>query len=181
MSKPYRQIYIENIDTIRAKVLELMPSSMLNADTSFVYNSELHEQLMTIPDLITAVEQFGGMSQVNRIAFLIVKPYEKCGTHCDYSTLNYSFNIPILNFVDTYIRMYTHDPEMTLCSYTNVLGKTIQFWSVDENRCQLINEIETIYPHIIDTRFPHQVINNRPTVRINMLLRLKPLELDCMK
>ena len=178
MSKSYCQIHVENFDAIRAKVLELMPSSMMNA-VSVTFNQEFSDQLMTMPEIIDAVEQFGGIQQVNRIAFNIVHPYNSGKPHSDYSGY-YSFNIPILNFTNTYLKMYTADPDMVLNSQTNIFGNTVRYWEVDINRCQLTHEVETIYPHIIDTRLPHEVINNNPTVRINMLIRLKPETLDCM-
>ena len=178
MSKSYRQIYVENLDAIRAKVIELKPLSLMNA-VSVTFNRELSDQLMTMPEIIDAVEQFGGIQQVTRIVFNIVPPYNTDNAHCDYAGY-YSFNIPILNFVDTYLRMYTPDPEMTLMSYTNAYGNTVRLWAVDTNRCQLTHEVESIYPHVIDTRLPHQVINNKSTVRVNMLIRLRPETLDCM-
>lgn len=179
MAKPYRQIYIENLDEIRSNVRKLITPEMMTAE-SIIYDSKLHDRIIAMPEIIAAIEQFGGMSQVWRVAFNIVKPNTTTSTHCDYSDFNYSFNIPILNFIDTYIRIYTPDPKMTARSYTNIFGKNVLYWDVDESRCQLINEIETIYPHIVDIRFPHAVINEQPNVRINMLIRLKPLVLDCM-
>jgi len=152
---------------------------MMNA-VSVTFNQELSDQLMTMPEIIDAVEQFGGIQQVNRIAFNIVHPYNSGKPHSDYTGC-YSFNIPILNFTNTYLKMYTPDPEMILNSQTNIFGKTVRYWEVNVNRCQLLHEVETIHPHVIDTKFPHEVINNNPTVRINMLIRLKQMELDCMQ
>jgi hypothetical protein len=77
--------------------------------------------------------------------------------------------------------MYTPDPNMVERSYIDMYGKNVKRWDVDITRCELLGELETIYPHVINTKFPHEVINNNPTVRINMLIRLKPLELGCMK
>ena len=180
MSKPYQLVHVENLDTLRAKVINLMPPSIMTA-TSVTYNQEYSNQLMALPEIIAAVEQFGGIDQVYRIAFNIVEPVSTTAIHCDYSEFNYSFNIPILNFVDTYLKIYTPDPEMTLLSYTNVYGNCVKYWKVDKNRCELIDQVETIYPHVLDFRYPHAVVNEQPTIRINMLIRLKSLKLDCMK
>lgn len=173
MNKPYYlPIQVDNLEIIRSRVLDIIPPILL--ESSFInYDPVLSDQLLSMPEIISAVEQFGGLDQVERVMFNTMQPYSEYDPHCDFGERRYSFNIPILNFRNTYLTIFSLDSELLFRTYVNVYGNTVRYYDIDVSKSELLDTIETANPHVLDTKYPHGVQNPNPTTRLNMLIRLK--------
>jgi len=171
--KHYYQVEIEHLDIIRQKAIDLLPESLLQG-YSITRNIEIENKLFEIKELQAVISRFGGMSMVHSMAFNISRPFQKPGLHVDDGTFIYSFNIPLLNYENTFLNVYEKVEKLIMMKHRDKYDNVISYWGVRPEDCKLIEKIETVHPHFLNTKFPHSVENENDLIRFNMLIRFKP-------
>jgi len=171
--KHYYQVEIEHLDIIRQKAIDLLPESLLQG-YSITRNIEIENKLFEIEELQAVISQFGGMSMVHSMAFNISRPFQKPGLHVDDGTFIYSFNIPLLNYENTFLNVYEKVEKLIMMKHRDKYDNIISYWGVRPDDCKLIEKIETVHPHFLNTKFPHSVENQNNSIRFNMLIRFNP-------
>ena len=171
--KHYYRVDIENLDIIREKAIGLLPTSLFHG-YSITRNIEIEKQLFKIPELQAVLENFGSMAMVHSMAFNISRPFQKPGLHVDDGTFIYSFNIPLINYKNTFLNVYEKVDKLVMMKHRDKYDNVISYWGVRPEDCKLIEKIETVHPHFLNTKFPHSVENENYSIRFNMLIRFNP-------
>jgi hypothetical protein len=177
--KNYYPILVDNLESLREKVLANLPERVFNF-TAVTYDHALAYNIARLPEVVSALEQFGGIKQIESIAFNVTPPNRTGKIHTDTGGYAYTFNIPLLNFRNTFLRLHRKTKEPISKTYKDPQGNDINYHLYNKTNCVLDQTIETLEPHIFNTTVPHQVVNPNDTIRINMLIRLK-LDTDFSK
>lgn len=171
--KHYYPIEIEKLDIIRQKAIDILPTSLYHG-YSITRNLVVENQLFQIEEFQEVLERFGGMDMVHSMAFNISRPFQKPGLHVDDGTFIYSFNIPLINYKNTFLNVYQKVDNLVMMKHRDRYDNIISYWGVRPEDCVLLERIETIQPHFLNTKFPHSVENENYSIRFNMLTRMKP-------
>jgi hypothetical protein len=174
--KYYVPINIKNLEIIQQKVFELFPKSEIN-NTNLFYIPNNVELFLNIPELKIELDNLGWTNYISSFGFYIIQPMLETTIHIDSGPSVYSFNIPILNFNNTYVNFYTTSTEPTKKFTPN----GVSYYYYNPKLCESVDKLEMITPHVVKIKHPHNVVTKplAPTVlnsapRITLLIRLKP-------
>ena len=170
--KYYSPIHLENIDIIQQKVFDIFPKSELSCKEKLFYIPDNLKIFFNIPELKSELDNINWSQYVHSFGFYVINKTLGTPIHIDTGNSVYSFNIPILNCVNTYVNFYKTDKEPIKKSYI-AYNKIIDYYSFNPIDCVLQNKLEMTTPHVINVKEIHNVTNNNPLPRITLLIRLK--------
>ena len=170
--KYYSPIHLENRDIIQQKVFDIFPKSELSCKEKLFYIPDNLKIFFNIPELKSELDNINWSQYVHSFGFYVINKTSGTPIHIDTGNSVYSFNIPILNCVNTYVNFYKTDKEPIKKSYI-AYNKIIDYYSFNPIDCVLQNKLEMTTPHVINVKEIHNVTNNNPLPRITLLIRLK--------
>lgn len=89
--------------------------------------------------------------------------------HVDTGKYHYSLNLPIANCEKTFIKFYHTQKEPQLIKTTNV-----QYWGFNDEDVDVLENIETNKPLIVNTKVAHSFESFQIKPRIMLLIRFEP-------
>ena len=184
LAKPFQ---LENLKTIQEIILDFLSKKHIDYDRSDVYNGWVDE-LMSIKIISEEINKVLPTFEILGMGLIIMKPYGTMPIHSDTSdwvlddrgdiNLNgtYAFNIPILNYENTFTSFYesSKDPEFAMDTNLSDNDEPQAYFRYDEDCCREIHRIEMSQPHLINTKVPHCGHNPNPTPRILLNVRFNP-------
>jgi hypothetical protein len=178
--KYYEPIPLNNLKTIQEKVLNVFPKEKLDIkrDNLFYIPNNI-DTFLNIPELRAELDRLGWTPYVLSFAFFIVQP-TTIGTnvHIDSGELIHSFNIPILNWDNTFVNFYTTTEQPVMQTYVEY-DRTINYYKYNPVKCTLVDKLEMTTPHVIKVKEVHNITNLGNGPRITLLIRLtKDLNLE---
>jgi len=178
--KYYSTIPLENLETIQQKVFDIFPKPKLLSNDSLFYIPDNLKIFFDIPELKSALDNMNWTPHVHSFGFYVINKTLGTPIHIDTGSSIYSFNIPILNCVNTFVNFYKTNKEPIRNSYL-AYNKIIDYYSFNLHDCVLQDRLEMTTPHVIRVKEIHNVINPNPLPRITLLIRLKKeINLDCL-
>jgi len=178
--KYYSPVTFDNLEIIQEKVLDILTTNEVSLDrTSFSYLPDNLNIFLNIPELRYELDKLNWTPYAYAIAVYVVHQADKSSLHIDKAPSQYSLNIPILNCKNTFTNFYKKPTtEPTKISY-RVFGNPVKYDTYNENDCILQDKLELNSPHVINIKEVHNVVNNNPSPRITLLIRLaENLNLD---
>lgn len=170
--KYYSHIHLENLETIQQKVFDIFPKSELSSKENLFYIPNNLKVFFDIPELKSALDNMNWSSYVHSFGFYVINKTLGTPIHIDTGNSVYSFNIPILNCVNTFVNFYKTDKEPIKKSYV-AYNKIIDYYSFNSTDCVLQDKLEMTTPHVIKVKEVHNVTNLNPLPRVTLLIRLK--------
>lgn len=161
----YFPIEVVNLNIIREKILRLIPKYTMPHRSNFFYVPK--EKILAIEELTLALKNIGLLNYIDATG---INFYYKAIPiiHVDTGNFEYSLNIPISGYNNTYINYYEASVEPELKS-----KGTVSWLEYTVSNCTLIEKFESNTPAIVNTQAPHAFENFNSEPRIMLLLRLK--------
>jgi hypothetical protein len=160
----YFPIEVVNLNTIREKILRLLPKYTMPFRSNFFYIPK--EEILGIEELKLDLTNMGLLNYIDATGINFY--YKNIPIiHVDTGNFKYSLNIPISGYSNTYINYYNSSIEPALKS-----KGTVSWLEYDTSNCTLIERFESTTPAIVNTQVPHAFENFNNAPRIMLLLRL---------
>lgn len=165
----YHPVKLNTLPTIRKELLELASSKIDLSQQNFTYGlgvkfflscNSLKKELIRLK-LLTHIHNIG----------ISVTIESKSPIHIDSNVYTYSLNIPLNGFKNTFLSYYQPKDEK---SYKNIIANGGFVYSIyEEDNCNLIQKIETLYPALVNTSIPHSFENLNSIPRTLLMIRFK--------
>lgn len=164
---PYQAIYIDNLDTIRKQALLQIPDDKLH-QTGLFYLENNSQNCLGIPELQEALTGLQLRHHVSGIAVYVLCPGTEPSIHKDSGYIQYSINIPLSGYDNTFVNFYqSQEPPQS-----RVSPNGHRYWHWPKETCELVDQLEMTTPHIINVKNIHAVVNPNTQTRITLLIRL---------
>jgi hypothetical protein len=170
----YRFIDIDNLEEIQKAVLKKIPVDLLTKNDLFYIKNSI-KFFLDIPEIKTLLDKLGFTKHIhdNGIAVNVTMPGVELPIHYDSDKFIYSFNIPLLNYENTYVNFWETDSPATDFPRIHPIYKTTVITKAfDRKKCKLTDQIEPLRPCVINTHLPHNVSNKTDKIRVMLLVRL---------
>ena len=170
----YKEINIDNLDEIRAGIMERIPDMLLSS-TNLTYIDDNKKIFLGVKALREFLEPRKLHYSVGQVAVNITMPGEEGSYHVDNGPFKHSINIPITDCTGSWINFFETSAEPHQVAVVNN-GESHNFSRFHKEDCKLIHRAETTEPYILGVKTPHQVQNLSDKTRIMLLLRMYPNE-----
>lgn len=170
----YQFIEVDDLKEIQQAVLEKIPEELLKKNDLF-YVKDSIKFFLDIPAVKSLLDKLGFTNHIhdNGIAVNVTMPGVELPIHYDSDKFIYSFNIPILNYENTYVNFWeTESQPKDFPRVHPVYKTTVVSKAYDRKLCRLLERIEPLKPVVINTRLPHNVTNKTDKIRVMLLVRL---------
>ena len=172
MIKPYKKIYIENLETIAQSCYSIIEDAGLKRHTDLYYidkfgekNKDRFRNLPVLRDLMTSLNLYDYW-----FSTAIVETYTDLRIHKDTGEFTFSFNIPIQNTKDTYTVFYETIGQPKKMYIPN---SYVDYMYYPIEQTTEINRFEMTEAAIINTQIAHNVLHcSKVKPRIVLALRL---------
>lgn len=168
----YKEIHIDNLDEIRAGIMERIPEMLLSS-TNLTYIDDNKKIFLEVKALRDFLEPRKLHYSVGQIAVNITMPGEEGSYHVDNGPYKHSINIPITDCAGSWINFFETSVGPHQVAVINQ-GISHNFSRFHKEDCRLIHRVETTKPYVLGVKTPHQVQNLSDKTRIMMLLRMYP-------
>jgi hypothetical protein len=167
----YKTIELPNFEVVRKTIYDILQTQQLS-QTDGVYpfdaGIDMHSWMQRIRLLVEDLKSIG--LHDGWVATSLVLTYKEIPIHMDHAQeFDYSLNLPILNTEGTFTCFYEslEPPE------TRWLPNGIPYDAYNPKKCKMIDKVEILEPTLLNVKVPHGVVlNNNPTPRITMALRM---------
>jgi hypothetical protein len=165
----YHPVKLNTLPTIKKELLELASSKIDLSQQTFTYGQGVRFFLSS-NSLKKELIRLKLINHIYKIA-ISVTIESKSPIHVDSKSnyYTYSLNIPLSGFENTFLSHYQPKDEK---SYKNKIANDGFIYSVyEEDNCNLIQKIETLYPALVNTSIPHSFENLNSIPRIMLMIR----------
>lgn len=166
----------DEVDLYTQKFLKYLDLTLYE-NSNYEYVADMEQVWKDCYDILNKVEQMV-QSEIMWIKFFVVGAYRQMPIHTDghirgdTNSSNVALNWPLLNTKNTYMVWYDavlNRANVELDKYED--GKVSLY---DPTTAKVIGEpLELLYPSLVRTNIPHNVINNNETTRAILSLRFK--------
>ncbi|NQY65668.1 MAG: hypothetical protein HRT38_18605 [Alteromonadaceae bacterium] len=127
------------------------------------------DELPNLPILEKVLKELNLVEHVHRVAMHVTMPGVTIPVHLDTGPFNWSLNIPVQSFDDSFVALYETDELPELLHLPNDVSY-MGYRSEDKMRPH--TKIPSHQPLLLNVKKPHNVINSSDRVRVMMLIRL---------
>jgi len=167
-------IHIENLSQIQDAILKMIDVPDYQGATLF-YPSDNKKLVAEVDSLTQYLSNVDLISDILGVAVIIVNPDTRIPIHKDTGDYTYSLNIPLSGYDKTFVNFYNTDAHDNVIKVPKQEGQSSghAYNKFELKDCDLSSSHESNTPYIMDTRVPHDVVNDTDTTRIFLLIRLK--------
>jgi hypothetical protein len=172
--KLHTEIDIPDVESIRTQALKIIsPDNYNDAKPLFANIPDSKNVFLGIPELKRFLDRQGWTGYITGIMFNVIQAKTVSLIHTDAPMFNKSFNIPLCGYEESYVDFFAKKAEPTLVNDgNNAISTEFRYWTFEREDVELIERYKTSGPYMLRTEVPHQVINDGPSKRVNLLVRL---------
>jgi hypothetical protein len=166
--KPYYKLRFENLELFQQYSLSIISNKDLTTPGLNYY--QYVQKLQQHDSFKTCVKRYGLENLITGIGIYVQPPNHTAPIHTDISDkFSWSFNIPLLNYHNTYTNFFKPIGTGNKIASTN--NSSIHYTIYNNHECQLIDTLELTSPHIINTQIPHNIVN--PNLQSRTILTVR--------
>jgi hypothetical protein len=180
MNNLYQKIYIENFETIRNELLQLVTENEINFPESSSWTVSPFKVFLKCPSLLSFLK-LRCRQQVTSIKFYLSPPGKGTSHHIDGGEIRHPFGLtlPLLNTKGTFFNWYKEDKTNFIKRVLNdsplpdhfICNKNEVYVPDNIDNLELLNSLEILEPTFIRSDLMHNVSNFTDKPRLVVILR----------
>lgn len=167
-STQYQKIQLENLQQIINECRnQLLDTKAIDTSQS---NLWYPDELPDLPILKDTLHSLGITQHVYGVAMHVTMPEVTIPIHIDTGPFDWSLNIPVHCFDDSFVALYDTAEKPSL----KYLPNNVTYLGFEsEEQMQPHIKISSQQPMLLNVKKPHNVMNSGNRIRVMMLIRLK--------